>query len=120
MPKPDQYIQYRPRDFEIAAKGHPAHVKWGYVVALCYYRCHNHCKGLDDDDEFLRKICEIEREDWEKSKTIIFGGFFQLDTNGLWQHAVAFQDYQEDCHAYERAIIKSKNANEIRWRKKRK
>lgn len=117
---PDKFIKYRPMDFEMAAKGHPAFVKWGYIVALCYYRCHNHCKGLEDDDEFLRKICEIEKEDWIKSKPIIFGGYFQLDTNGLWQHAIAFEDYKEDCDTYEKAVLKGRFANSMRWGRKRK
>lgn len=107
-------------EFEMAVKGQPASIKWGYWAALSHYRCHNHCRGLEDDDNFLRRLCEMENGEWETAKPIIFGGFFQLDVNNLWQHARAAEDYREDCATYERNVKRGKHANEARWRKKRK
>lgn len=118
--RPDQFIKCRPMEFEMAVKGKPTFIKWAYWVLLCHYRCHNHCKGLEDDDESLRKLCEIEnKEEWLKAKPIIFGGFFSLDINGLWQNAVAAEDYREDCSTYDKFVRRGNAGANARWKRKK-
>ena len=120
--RPDNYIRFRPGDFFPAVAGQPSHIKWGYWNAIVHYRCHNHCRGLEDNDDFLRRLCEIEKDQWEHAKQIIFDNdqFFTLDENGLWHQKCAFMDYAEDLESYNRAVRRSEIGNQQRWGKKRK
>jgi uncharacterized protein YdaU (DUF1376 family) len=113
--RPDEYIKLT-KDFFQAVHGKPAYVKAGYLSALCYYRFHNHCQGLENDSEFLRKVCDITPAEWREGFNIIFDNefFFTLDVDGLWQQKRAKEDYEEDRGKYWKAVARGLNASKAR------
>jgi hypothetical protein len=120
--KPDAYIRFRPGDYFPAVEGWSREDKWSYWKAIVYYRCHNHCRGLEDEDEFLRRLCECEPDKWPKLKALIFDNdqFFMQDENGLWHQKCAEDDWREDSEAYDRAVKRSASALKTRWNGKHK
>lgn len=115
--RPDSYIRFEPGPYFAAVEGHSSDIKWGYWKAIAYYRCHNHCRGLENNDDFLRRLCEIDKDKWEHAKSIIFGGgeFFSMDENGLWHQKKAEMDWMEDVQSYEMRVRRSESANKKRW-----
>jgi len=120
--RPDTYIKFDGDEYFRAVRGHTAHVQIGYLKAIWHYRSHNHCKGLENNSEFLRRICEIDLEHWDETFEVIFDNnhFFSMDENGLWHQKRAEQDWIEDSLAYQRRVQISTEANKQRWKKKRK
>lgn len=118
---PDSYFKFVPHDYMMAVHGQPSFIKWGYLMAISHYRCHNHCHGLEDNDEYLRRICEIERESWPVAKAVIFDNdkFFVLDHNGMWQQRRAEEDYRRDLEEYNKRKQRAVKASNIRWKRKR-
>ena len=83
-------------DFWVAVKGWPDVAIVGYQKALTHYWFHLHCKGLEDNNEKLRRICERDREDWAECCELIFdnGKFFKLDSRaGLWRQKRADEEW---------------------------
>ncbi len=121
MASPDTYLKFCGDEYFRAVSAYSNHVQLGYLKALWYYRSHNHCKGLENDSEQLRRICEIEKENWTESEKVIFGSeFFTLDENGLWQQIRAQIDYAEDKLKLEKWKRRGLAGANGRWRKKRK
>ena len=121
MASPDTYLKFCGDEYFRAVSAYSNHVQLGYLKALWYYRSHNHCKGLENNSEYLRRICEIEKEHWPESEKVIFGSeFFTLDENGLWQQIRAQIDYAEDCDKLKRFIARSAAGNAARWKRKKK
>ena len=120
--RPSTYFKFDGDSFFHAVNGHGHAVTSGYLRALWYYRSHNHCRGLENKSEFLRKICACEKDEWKQVEPVIFDNefFFVMDENGLWHQKRAEEDYKEDCAAYERAVKRSHKANAKRWGKKKK
>lgn len=121
MASPDTYLKFFGDEYFRAVSAYSNHVQLGYLKALWYYRSHNHCKGLENDSEQLRRICEIEKEHWPESEKVIFGNeFFTLDENGLWQQIRAQIDYAEDCLKLNKWKRRGEAGAVGRWGKKRK
>jgi uncharacterized protein YdaU (DUF1376 family) len=78
--KLDAYMPFYGNDFFAAVEGLDEPVIIGYLRAVWYYWSHTHCRGLPDDDEFLRRLCRTSIADWQRTKGVIFGGFFTLET----------------------------------------
>ena len=118
--KPDSYIKLDGRFFH-AVVGLSNAAAFGYLWAIWYYRHHNHCKGLENDSEFLRKICHCEKDEWDKVFNTIFSGdeFFMLDENGLWQQKRAQEDYNEDTEKLMRYVNRGTKGAQARWGKKK-
>ena len=118
---PDTYIKFVPGDFAIAMAGQSPQIKWAYWNTITHYRCHNHCKGLENDEKFLRRLSELETdEDWKIFFTLVFGDLFTLDENGLWQQMRAQIDYAEDKLKLEKWKRRGLAGAAGRWGKKRK
>ena len=121
MASPDTYLKFHGDEYFRAVAGYSDQVQLGYLKALWYYRSHNHCKGLENNSEYLRRICEIDKEHWPESEKVIFGSeFFSLDENGLWQQIRAQIDYAEDCEKLNKFIRRGKSGATARWGNKRK
>ena len=118
---PDTYIKFVPGDFAIAMAGQSPQIKWAYWNTITHYRCHNHCKGLENDEKFLRRLSELETdEDWKVFFALVFGDLFTLDENGLWQQMRAQIDYAEDKLKLEKWKRRGLAGAAGRWGKKRK
>jgi len=103
-----------------AVAGKPDCVQVGYLKAIWYYWNHNHCKGLENDSEFLRKVCEIDQSDWEKSMPVIFGSeFFTLDSDNLWQQYRTQLDFLEAEKKLKCYVERSRKALNERWKKRK-
>jgi uncharacterized protein YdaU (DUF1376 family) len=112
--KPDCFMPYYGNDFEAATKGFGPEVKWAYLCALWHYWHHTHCQGLPNDDDMLRRICEVETASWARIRGSIFKApFFELQ-NGLWQQNRARDMYHESVRIYNSRSAASRIANESR------
>jgi len=121
MASPDTYIKFYPGEFAVAMAGQSPQVKWAYWNTIAYYRCHTHCKGLENDDRFLRRLSELETDsDWEIFYNLIYGEYFKLDENGLWQQARTQLEFIEDKEKMDKWIQRGKNGAQARWSPKRK
>ncbi len=103
-------------EFWQAVEGQPDFVIVGYQRALAYYWHHNHCVGLRDNDEALRKVCRIDREQWEECSSIIFGEFFNRDEEtGLWHQKRARAEYVKAEINYNAQVLRGKKGAVARW-----
>jgi uncharacterized protein YdaU (DUF1376 family) len=114
--KPDAFMPFYGNDFFQAVKGLPDSVALGYLKAIWYYWNHEHCKGLRDDREFLRKVCEIDREEWDSACQIIFDNekMFTLGADGKWHQTRAEEEWAKAQDRLSAAI----NAANTRWGKR--
>ena len=116
--KPDAFMPLYGDDFIRAVRGKPAFVKWAYLLAVWHYWSHNHCKGLEDNEESLRDICEIRKdEEWQIARDIIFDNndFFAQDADGLWHQKRAAKEWAIASLKYNRQVAKSKKGAKVRW-----
>ena len=88
MKKRSAYLLFYGNDFFEAIVGHPANVGLSYLRALWHYWNHTRCKGLPDDDDYLRRVCRCTVTDWPEVRAILFDNryYFKLE-NGLWHQA---------------------------------
>ena len=121
---PDEYIKLEPGKWLRSVSHLPSEVAYGYLLAIIHYRCHRHCRGLENDSESLRRICHIDsREDWEsRIFHTIFDNehYFTQDENDLWHQNTAKEDYESDKKQYQRAVHRAELGVKARWGKKRK
>ncbi len=105
-------------DFFDAVRGQPDHIGLGYLKAIWYYWTHTHCEGLRDDQEFLRKVCEVERDDWAEAMAVIFDNdkFFTLDADGTWHQKRAAQEWAKAKEKYQRKVKQTSEARKKRWK----
>ena len=117
--KPDAYMPVYWGEFWMAVNGQPDFIIVSYMRALSHYWHHNHCKGLRNDDEFLRKLCQSERDNWPESKSFIFDNekCFTLDADGVWQQGRAQKEWQKSVIALEKATNRGKMGAIARWKK---
>lgn len=97
---PDAYIKFYPGEFFAAIEGYADPFGWCYFCAIMHYWQVNHCEGLRNDDEFLRRICRCSAEDWQTIGPIIFdnnGKFFRQDESGdgLWKQKRAREEWEK-------------------------
>lgn len=120
--KPDSFIPFYGDDFFQAVEGLEDLIVVAYLRAIWHYWSHNHCAGLRDDQEFLRRLCRVDRSDWERVASVIFdnGKFFTMGEDGLWHQKRAAQVWAESTEKYNKAVARSQLANEARWGRKRK
>lgn len=116
--KPDAYIPLYYRDFFEAVKPYPPDVGIAYLKAICHYVGHLHCKGIDNDDEQMRRLCEIERLEWARVKAVIFDNehFFILDGEGRWHQKRAEEEYRKSIARYEAAVSRGRKGASSRWK----
>lgn len=117
MNKPDSYMPMDWPKFWMAVKGWPEVAIIGYQFALTYYWFHNHCKGLRDDSNFLRSVCERSELDWDICCSHIFDNqdFFKQDSNGMWQQKRAKEDWTNVMKGYEKKRDAGALGAKARW-----
>ena len=96
-------------DFWMAVEGQSDTIVVAYMRGLSFYWHHNHCVGLKDDSEFLRKVFRIEKDEWPNVQEILLDGnhFFRLDpVTNLW--------HQDRCRAEWERQVASYNAQQAR------
>ncbi len=118
MNNPDAFIPFYGDKFFQAVKGHADHISMGYLRAIWFYWSHTHCEGLKDNSEFLRKVCEIEKDQWDEAISIIFDNdkFFVLGQDGMWHQATAAEYWKASKAKYEAAVARGKAGSEARWK----
>ena len=120
MSKPDSYMPFYGPKFEQAMKGQPHYIFSGYLQAVIYYWFHANCEGLKDNDEFLRKVCGQEKDEWPACREVLFSGddeFFSLGTDGKWHQK--FQDglWRRQEVSYAKAVTRGRIGADARWSK---
>jgi uncharacterized protein YdaU (DUF1376 family) len=107
-------------DFFSAVEGQPDHIALGYMRALWRYWNHYHCKGLPDNNDLLRRICQIEKDDWFEAKGVIFDNdkFFILGEDLMWHQARADEEWQKVEDLYRRKCEQTWAARQARQKGK--
>ena len=104
------YIPFSGVEFLAAVEGQEDYIIVAYIRLISYYWHHNHCEGLRNDSEFLRKICRIDKAYWEHAQTIICDNqhFFHLDTQtDLWHQKRCQKEWEGIC----RRIVTAKKSS---------
>ncbi len=116
---PDSYIPFYGNEFLQAIEGHSDSISMGYLRCIWHYWHQTHCKGIRNNDEFLRKLARIDRSDWEYAHSIIFDNdkFFTLGEDGLWHQKRAFTIWADVKEAYEKQVMRTAAASAARWKK---
>jgi len=109
-------------DFWQAVEGLDCKLIVGYQRCLTKYWFHTNCEGLDDDDGQLRRLCQLDSDEWSDWKKHLFSknkpdkSFFYFE-HGKWHNKRAKEEwtksiiYLEKIHA--RAVAGAKG----RWGK---
>lgn len=112
---PDSFMPLYGDDLIRAVRGKPLFVKWAYWLALWHYWTHNHCRGLEDDDHSLQDICEMRNDpNWKLAKDVIFGEFFLIDQDGLWQQNRCKAEWDKTLIAYQKQCTRTAAATAAR------
>jgi len=116
--KPDAYMPFYWMEFWHAVEGLPDQSIVAYQRVLSNYWHQNHCVGLRDDDEFLRRICRCDRDDWQSVRDTIFDNdrFMTQDADGLWHQKRAQEEWIHASAAYEKALVRAKAGAAARWK----
>lgn len=96
MTKPNVYMPFFWLEFWTAVSGWPDCAIVGYQRALTHYWFHLGCVGLPDDSEKLRRICQVDKADWQECMELIFDNdrFFKQDESGMWKQKRADKEWQ--------------------------
>ena len=99
--KPTAYLPFYGNDFFQSMSGYSKAVVVGYLRALWHYWGHTGCEGLADDDDYLRRICDCQADEWERIKAIIFDNryHFRLE-DGLWQQGRCRDEFNKSRKIY--------------------
>lgn len=104
--KPDAYLPFYGNDFFAATDGLSEIATLAYLRALWHYWSHTHCTGLPEDDEYLRRVCRCQTQEWARTKGLLFdsdGPFFRLQ-QGRWHQSNAANRYLEAHETYQRRV----------------
>jgi uncharacterized protein YdaU (DUF1376 family) len=116
--KPNAYMPFFGKDFFLAIDGYPELVGLAYLRAIWVYWADTACTGLRNDSEFLRRLCHVDRDDWEEVFEIVFDNdkFFYLGgEDGKWHQNRAWEEYQTTKAKYDAVVKGGKN----RWKNHR-
>ena len=117
--RPDSFMPFYWADFWEAVEGLPSDTIVGYQRALSHYWGHAHCKGLRDNDEFLRRLCRIDKLEWSEAKRVIFDNakFFTMGEDGLWHQKRASQEWEKSLALYQAKLRQTAAATAARLNK---
>lgn len=118
---PDIWIKFYGDAFFTAIAPHPEYVGMGYIKAIWYYWSATHCQGLADNDESLRRICQLDREQWEVAQNIIFDNdkFFMLGPEGKWHQKRAQEEWNIAKKSYDARVKNGSKGGRAKARNKR-
>jgi len=122
---PDDYMPFFWPKFWEAVKSWPYSAIVAYQKALTHYWFHLKCKGLPDDSEKLRKICETDKDDWDEVCGLVFDNdeFFRQDSSGLWRQKKADKEWAvclEKIKFNKARAAAGGRANKANWEARRK
>lgn len=111
---PDSYMPFYGNDFFQAMRGRKAFIKIAYLELIWYYWSHEHCKGLEDDTEFLQGIAGLKDDEWAIAMPVIFDNdhFFTQDSEGRWHQRRAEAEWIKSREKYAAAVKGGQN----RWK----
>ena len=112
---PDAHIPLYGNDFFSAIEGHDEATGLAYLRALWHYWRETHTTGLPNDDEYLRKICRVKSGKWKKIKPFLFGKWFVLDSENLWQNKRAREEWLISLKRYNSAVNRARAGAIARW-----
>ena len=116
--KPDQYMPFFGNDFFAAVEGYSAVIVAAYLRAIWHYWHQMGCKGLRNDELYLRNICRVDSSEWPEVQQVLFySGHFFKNENGLWQQKRAKEIYQKQMATIEANRAKTDAARNKRWAK---
>jgi len=117
--KPDSYMPLFGNDLFMAIDAHGSVIGWAYLHTIWHYWHHNHCKGLKDDDDYLRGVCGCELNEWAKVRSVVFDNdeYFTLGTDGLWHQKFADELWDKATEQYDKKINRARAGARERWRK---
>lgn len=109
--KIDAYMPFYGNDFFAATDGFSEIAIVGYMRAVWHYWHHTHCEGIPNDDDYMRRICRCEMQNWSRVKGLLFSGspFFYLDGE-KWHQARASLEYAESSKTYAERVRLAANA----------
>lgn len=115
--KPDAYMPFYWMEFWHAVEGLSDQSIVAYQRVLSNYWHQNHCAGLRDDDEFLRRICRCDRDDWKSIRETIFDNdrFMTQDADGLWHQKRAHEEWIAASKKYQTAMARAHAGAVARW-----
>lgn len=110
--KPEDSMPFFGSSFFDSVEGFSEFVALGYIRLLWHYWNHTKCGGLPDDDEYLRRVCHCPREEWSRTKGILFDNdlFFCSNGNGKWHQKRALQIHEREVELYNRRVAWAANA----------
>ena len=114
--KPDSYMPLYGNDLFQAIEGLSDTIGLAYIRVIWYYWHHNHCRGLRDESEFLRRLCRIEKDEWTEATAILFDNdkFFTLGEDGLWHQKRTDQEWQSSVNKYQKQCARTHAATQAR------
>lgn len=109
--KADESMPFFGGMFFDAVEGYSDAVAIGYIRALWHYWNHTHCQGLPDEDEYLRRICRCDSQQWARTKGVIFDNQFFFCKNGThWHQKKAKELHAKEIELYNRRVAWAENA----------
>ena len=107
---PDSFIPFYGNDFLQACEGQPDYVTVAYFRAIWHFWHHNHCAGLRDDSEFLRRLCRADKDSWPEIMEFVFDNDkqFTLNGDGLWIQTRAVSEWDKSKAKHEAAVARGK------------
>lgn len=118
--KPDSYMPFYGNDFFQAVAGLPDNVAISYLRCCWYYWTHDHCRGLRNDPDALRRIAQVDRMDWADVFAVVFDNdrFFTLGEDGLWHQKRCDLEWAKAIVKYKSAVDNGRKGAEKRWKSK--
>jgi len=119
--KPDQWMEFHGHSFFQAVEGLPDQTAMKYLRLLWHYWSHNHCKGLVNDEKYLKRVCRADEDEWPLIKQFILDNenFFKKE-HGLWHQKFARELWNRKIETIERNKQRTEAALAARWKGKRK
>ncbi len=114
--KPDSHMPFYGDEFFQAVEGQDEITGFAYIRAIWHYWSHLHCAGFDDNKDQLRRVCRVEKSEWDRVSTILFDNekFFTMDEEGRWRSKRADELWADACARYRR----NQAGGYARWGKK--
>ena len=116
---PDSFIPFYGNDFLQAVEGQPDYIAMGYFRVIWHFWNHNHCRGLRDDQDFLRRLARVERDAWPEAMSFIFDNEkqFTLGEDGLWYQSRAVTEWNKSLDSYRAKVARTAAATAARLSK---
>lgn len=115
----NEWMAFYGDKFFRACAGFSKEVGFMYLLAIWHYRSHNKCRGLLNQDELLRNICQCDKADWQAVRPLIFDNeFYFVKEKGLWHQKEARRLFIIAQEIAQKNHEKGIKGAAVRWRKK--